>query len=73
MKLHLGLVEPIHDLVLPLLHFGLENELLVVKSNLSRRSKWNRRTAHLTDVHASGLLEVGPRGVDDGDVVHLVP
>lgn len=57
--LDLGLVEPVDDGVLALGHEDLLDLAMVLE-------------ADLPDGHAAVLLEVGPRRVDDGDVVLLV-
>lgn len=55
----LCLVEPVDDGVFPLGHQYLLDLLVVLEADLTRG-------------HAAILLEVGPGGVDDGDVVLLV-
>jgi hypothetical protein len=59
LSLHLGLVEPVDDGILPLRHQYAPHLLGVAE-------------AHLADVHGAVLLEVRPRRVDDGDVVLFV-
>lgn len=57
--LHLGLVEPVHDGVLPLGDQDPLDFLLVLERDLA-------------DGHGAVLFQVGPGGVDDGDVVLFV-
>lgn len=56
---NLGLVETVDDGVFPLWDEYPLHLLVILE-------------AHLADGHAAVLFEIGPRGVDDGDVVLLV-
>lgn len=58
-RLYFGPVQPVNDVVEPLLHPHLAHFLPAMER-------------HLTHVHSGGLLQVVPHRVDNVDVVHLV-
>lgn len=57
--LHLRLVQPIDDRILPLFHVTPPHHLVILEPYLPRR-------------HVAGLLQVAPRRIDDRHIVFLV-